>query len=966
MASYFEDNAQHVRPVWRAEGEGERLRRAQVGAAFSLVGHFTVSAEPGQVVMPTGSGKTVAMTLIPYLAPTRRALVVAPSRLVRDQIAEEFRTLARLRTTKTAPTEMPAPRVEAVRHRLGTPGDWSRLEDIDVVVGTPMCLSSVLEGVAVPPPDLFDLVLLDEAHHTPARTWESILSQFPGARAGLLTATPYRRDLRALPGSICFCYSLHDAIADGVYEPVAFRPVDVRSGDDRDVRLAEEARRRLDDPVHREAGSQLLVRAGRIATARHLVTVYQQVGLEIEVIDSQQSLRHIRRVLGRLRSGELRGVATVGVLGEGFDLPSLKVAAYHDRHRSLPATLQFVGRVARTQPNRQAPAELLAVKQDVQDETRALYQEDASWAELLPALADAAVAEERDRRRYVQGFEPPPPDTFSLHAVAPACQAEILELDAADGPPNLRASVDTLGDGAVWWSSTDETGELLAIVTQRRSRPAWMRADTLDTISHDLHLVVHEPAHRLLFVSTTSPATRRQLLAAIGAPGARPIPPEDLNRLLHSIHVLSYSSVGLRSARAPGLKQPSYKTVAGPAVNQAVLPSEALAFGVGHLIGRYRDASGAIEGIGVAVARGKVWRPGSQPLLAYRTWCTWIADLLHASVAARRSAPLLEVPMPRRLHTFPDHPVAVLLHQRLLDGTYGAIVTGSDPVDLLLLELAAMRTSDYDCALTLSHEGSQLGQVQMLAAGGVQPIGDDLPVVDRSTGEVHGLATVLDTFPPVIYFADGSSAAGTTLFVPRENLPPVPADALATIDWTGVDIRAEARVRDVTQQTVQQRAVAWLTQTSPQAIVIRDDGAGEIADLIVVDPVDTETVRLSLLHCKYSSENSPGHRIADLYEVVGQAVRSAQWTAAGRIWPELSRRLANRASTQVVHGDTDTLNKLLEHWCDNPPTVECIIGIVQPGLRISGVQSSTNCNTLLVLCHDWVATQGAKLRIIGT
>ena len=525
-----------------------------------------------------------------------------------------------------------------------------------------MCLSSALEGVAPPPHDLFDLVLLDEAHHTPARTWASILSQFSSARAGLFTATPYRRDLRVLPGSICFCYSLHDAITDGVYVPVTFRPVAVRAGEDRDVRLAEEARRRLDNRVHRAAGSQLLVRGGRIATARHLVEVYRQVGMEIEVVDSQQSLRHIRRTLARLRSGELRGIAMVGILGEGFDLPSLKVAAYHDRHRSLPATLQFVGRVTRTQPDRQAPAELLAISQDVQDVTCALYQEDAAWAELLPALADAAVAEERDRRQYIQGFTAPPPDTFSLHAVAHACQAEVLELDDADGPPDLHATITNLGDGAVWWSSTDEAGDMLAIVTQRRRRPPWMRADTLDTIEYDLHLVVHEPAHRLLFVSTTSPAARRQLLAAVGASAARPVPPEDLNHLLHAVHVLSYSSVGLRSARAAGLRQPSYKTVAGPAVNQAVLPSEAIAFGVGHLIGRYRHASGTVEGIGVAVARGKIWSPGSKTLLAYRTWCHWAAKVLHASVAAGQCAPLLEVPMPRRLHAFPQHPIAVLLH----------------------------------------------------------------------------------------------------------------------------------------------------------------------------------------------------------------------------------------------------------------------------------------------------------------
>ena len=37
----------------------------------------------------------------------------------------------------------------------------------------------------------------------------------------------------------------------------------------------------------------------------------------------------------------------VDMLGEGFDLPALKVAAIHDPHKSLGVTLQFVGRFAR-------------------------------------------------------------------------------------------------------------------------------------------------------------------------------------------------------------------------------------------------------------------------------------------------------------------------------------------------------------------------------------------------------------------------------------------------------------------------------------------------------------------------------------------------------------------------------------------------------------------------------------------
>ena len=35
------------------------------------------------------------------------------------------------------------------------------------------------------------------------------------------------------------------------------------------------------------------------------------------------------------------------MLGEGFDLPALKVAVVHDPQKSLAVTLQFIGRFTR-------------------------------------------------------------------------------------------------------------------------------------------------------------------------------------------------------------------------------------------------------------------------------------------------------------------------------------------------------------------------------------------------------------------------------------------------------------------------------------------------------------------------------------------------------------------------------------------------------------------------------------------
>ncbi|HUZ59245.1 MAG TPA: hypothetical protein VMU83_10720 [Hanamia sp.] len=38
----------------------------------------------------------------------------------------------------------------------------------------------------------------------------------------------------------------------------------------------------------------------------------------------------------------------VDMLGEGFDLPNLKIAAFHNIRKSLPITIQLAGRFTRT------------------------------------------------------------------------------------------------------------------------------------------------------------------------------------------------------------------------------------------------------------------------------------------------------------------------------------------------------------------------------------------------------------------------------------------------------------------------------------------------------------------------------------------------------------------------------------------------------------------------------------------
>ena len=65
-------------------------------------------------------------------------------------------------------------------------------------------------------PDLFRLVVVDEAHHHPATTWQRIVNKFRGPDCPVLffTATPYRSDRQpVLPRVSCTAYHLRLAEA---------------------------------------------------------------------------------------------------------------------------------------------------------------------------------------------------------------------------------------------------------------------------------------------------------------------------------------------------------------------------------------------------------------------------------------------------------------------------------------------------------------------------------------------------------------------------------------------------------------------------------------------------------------------------------------------------------------------------------------------------------------------------------
>jgi type I site-specific restriction endonuclease len=202
--SYFSDGYTSLKlPIAGPDGLGG-LRNAQLGAIHAIASHFTVESRPALAVLPTGAGKTAVLMVSAFLLRATRVLVITPSTLVREQIAGKFGELDPLRALDVIPATLGNPRVLEVKKRMATSGDWQAVRNFEVVVSTPNCISTAHDGICIPSPCLFDLLLIDEAHQSPAKTWQALLDQFPDARALLVTATPFRRDKKEIRGRFVY------------------------------------------------------------------------------------------------------------------------------------------------------------------------------------------------------------------------------------------------------------------------------------------------------------------------------------------------------------------------------------------------------------------------------------------------------------------------------------------------------------------------------------------------------------------------------------------------------------------------------------------------------------------------------------------------------------------------------------------------------------------------------------------
>jgi DNA repair protein RadD len=304
------------------------LRPYQARAITDLRTHVRAGTRAVLLVLPTGGGKTVVATEIVrrHIATGGRVLFLAH----RDElIRQSAETLLRAGITSVRI-------IQADR----TAGD----RDAAVTVASIPTLAGKRWADSLPPATL---VIIDEAHHTRATSWERIAAAYASSIVIGLTATPERADGRALGdifkaivvvSTVRELTDLGHLVPCSVYAPSEFR--DALAADPADAYIEHGRNRRG------------IVFCASVEHARIAAERLRERGVAAECVDGTLPARVRRDHLDRFAAGQLRVVTNCAVLTEGFNDPGAEVCILARACDHVGLYLQIVGRVLRPAPGK--------------------------------------------------------------------------------------------------------------------------------------------------------------------------------------------------------------------------------------------------------------------------------------------------------------------------------------------------------------------------------------------------------------------------------------------------------------------------------------------------------------------------------------------------------------------------------------------------------------------------------------
>lgn len=918
------------------------FRPPQIGALHAVAAHWSISNKPALVVMPTGTGKTEVMLSCMVVGRPKRLLVLIPSDALRTQTINKFIRLGLLPTLGVLKHDAINPVVGVIKKTFSTESEIHDVAPCNVLISTVASIQGMPHSLLAKFLATFDTVFFDEAHHIPAISWERIFNGLRQQTVLQFTATPFRLDGRRIPGRIIYNFPLGLAQAQGYFRKIHFKEVYEPAHEKADVAVAERAVEQLRLDIATGYNHILLARAEtRDQAERIFQDIYALKYSDLKPIIIHSKTPGRRRLLNDIRAGAHKIIVCVDMFGEGFDMPSLKIAALHSPHKSLAITLQFTGRFTRAASNL-GDATLVANIADpkVSDAIEDLYAEDSDWNKLIPELSSKAIQSQQDFSEFLQRMvldEKSDEDLFGLNVLHPKTSTVIFRAPSFNGR-KFHKVIKKGAQIAREWHSKDK--DLSIFITRSRIPIEWARIKEASDEIWDLFVLSYDASRHLLFIHSSQKGSLHQDIArVVSDPTAELFSGEKMFRAFHGVNRLIFHNVGLYN-RGTRLR---FRMYTGLDVGDAITPpvqtgsTKSNLFAVG-----YED--GQRTSIGVS-NKGRIWSMSSSAIPDWRNWCNQMASkilddtipnnefLRHTLIpeeikALPHEKQLFFVSLPTEWYSSEMDSVR-LLESGQEQNFHSFAITHFARTNANQIEMHLAFENGSTCIFLLSW-GPTEGQFAVLQESG--------PTIEI---QLPGVRKRLDEYfrdsPPTLFFIDGSEIVGARMLSTKGSLEfTFDRDRIATFDWNEVDLTVESKWKSgaLRPNSIQAHIIEHL-KTQHNHFVFDDDDSGEVADVVEIIEAENQEVLFRFYHCKFSGGNEPGRRVKDVYEVCAQAARSVRWAIdPQRLLTHLLERdghsYLNGRPTRFEKGNSRTLANLKKRLRKLRTRYEVVV--VQPGV----------------------------------
>ena len=922
------------------------LRQPQLEATHAFLANET-EKQRKIIVMPTGTGKTETMLSILIAAQCKKLLVLVPSDVLRGQLYDKFITLGVLPKPDfgIVPTDIKRPYVAKVTGDIGVE-EWKDILDKSNVVVTSMTLlSNCPAEVLSLMKSTFTNVFVDEAHHSEAATWEGVISAFDTKKVTLFTATPFRNDGKRISGKYIYSFTLKEAQRQGYYKKINYCPVRVYDPQIADKEIAEKAVSIL--KRDRESGYDhiLMARCATIKRANQVFKYYEPYKELSPVVVSSKTLGH-RAIVEEIKRKEHKIIVCVNMLGEGFDLPEMKIAAIHDTRQSIPVTLQFVGRFTRV-PSRdellgEASFVVNIANAPVKKELEDMYSQDADWNILLPEMNDQLTEDEIDFSNFISSFNALSDSNIAIQKINIPLSAVIYRTSSNELRVNDWKKLYPEDQYQYRFSTTSGDGKTLLIILGNIEAVEWGAVESVQNIVWNL-IVVHRevtPKYNHAYFYSTNGDNFKELADVLFEGVNQKIDGSVVFRVFHDVKRFMTVNFGGRNRG-----DISFKSFYGKDVENAIgeLEKKRLVknniFGNGYL-------NGDKISLGCSI-KGKIWSFMRSNLFEYSKWVRRMGALIE-DASIDEDEIWKNTLRPSKITILPDsEPICIDWDSEIYAYTDQKIgvseVNGSNypfwDIELNLLK----RESDKTVEFELNTPTAKAGYVIKYGSG---IAGNRNYVVEQKSGSKFAFSIgnhVYDDivrffneeYPPRIIFADGSQLYGDNLTTIPEGVNLFDKEKLEDIDWDDVKIEKESmHVPPYETKSIQYYIANKIKDD--YTILYDDDNSGEIADLIGIKEEEKEIV-ISLYHLKFANGGKVSNDINNLYVVCGQAEKSLIWrdkeisSFFGHLFARKIKTYQNREGNRFLKGSEEELERL-KRIANRLKRVKFEITIVQPSI----------------------------------